>query len=92
MPRARARRSVSSCSGVALPMSAATGAGRAGDSRTMSRPSGRQGRVDRVVAPSGEDRAGAQPDDARRLERLSGAVDPLGPPVAVGQDQDEPGR
>ena len=66
VPRARARRSVSSWSGVALPMSAATGAGRAGDSGTTSRPIGVSAGSIASLAPAARMAPDAEPDDARR--------------------------
>ena len=92
MPRARARRSVRSWSGVALPRSAATGEGSSATSADDEPAGRRQGGVQIGIDPARHDRGRAQADDPRRGERLAGPGQPLGPPLAIGQDQDEARR
>ncbi len=91
MPRARARRSVSNCNGVADPSNAATGAGSSGVSGTTSRPAGVSAGIQLRGDVLGHDRRGAQPDDAGGRQCLTRPLDPRRATLAVGQDQHQTG-
>ena len=92
VPRARARRSASSCSGIADPSAALTPRGSTLASGTARRPAGVSGQRHLVAQVRGDDGGGGHAQCRYGTQNLQRALDEeAAERIGIGQDEDEAG-